>query len=70
MMERLISFLELVFTPYFVGLLIVCGIFLSYIYPVVIADNRFPIEYKIGKYAGYLYIGGSLIMYIITMLLG
>lgn len=70
MMKTLISFLELVFTPYFVGLLIVCGIFLSYVYPVIIADNRFPVEYKIGKLTGYLYIGGSLAMYIITMLFG
>jgi hypothetical protein len=70
MIEALIRFLELLFTPYFVGLTIVCGIFLSFVYPVILADNRFPVEYKIGKYAGYLYIGGSLVMYFITMFFG
>ena len=60
--------LKLLFTPYFVGLTVCCGMILSFVYPKILADDRFPVEYKIGKYAGYLYIGGSLLMWFITAL--
>lgn len=68
MFDKLLQLMGLLFTPYFVGLLVVCGIILSFVYPIIIADSKYPVEYKIGKYAGYIYISGSLVIYIIVML--
>jgi hypothetical protein len=62
--------MHLVFTPYFVGLTIFCGIWLSFVYPNMAADSRFPIEYRIGKISGYFYMGGSIALYIIGTLFG
>lgn len=67
-MFDIIKILRLIFTPYLVGLMILCGVFLSFVFPSLIADNEFKTEYKIGKYAGYLYMGGSVFMYIIVKL--
>ncbi len=68
MLDTLIRILKLIFTPYLVGLSILCGIFLSVLFPSLIGDNEFKKEYKIGKITGYLYMGGSLIMYILVKL--
>ncbi|HOB19947.1 MAG TPA: hypothetical protein PK830_10140 [Candidatus Atribacteria bacterium] len=66
-MMRLISF---IFTPYFVGLLLICGLILSYVYPKLIAQSKYPVEYRIGKWVGYIFILGGISFFIIAELFG
>jgi len=71
MIDTLLSFMKTVFSSYFAMLTVICGIFLSVIYPYLfISDSEYKTEYKIGKYIGYLYIFGSLFFFIITKLFG
>jgi predicted DNA-binding transcriptional regulator AlpA len=59
----------MIFTEYLLLLLVICGLILSFIYPAMISQKQFPLEYKIGKFGGYLYIGGAFLMWIVTSLL-
>ncbi len=67
-MKQLIHLIALIFTPYFVGLLLICGLFLSFVFPRIIADSKYPIEYRIGKWAGYIFILGGIGFYLIALL--
>jgi hypothetical protein len=64
----LLYFLKLWSTSYFVGLAVICGLILSFVYPHLLKDDRYPVEYKIGKYVGYFYIGGGLVLLLISTL--
>ena len=64
----LLRFLKLWFTSYFVGLAVICGLILSFVYPHMLKDDRYPMEVKIGKYVGYFYIGGGLVLLLISTL--
>ncbi|HBG76076.1 hypothetical protein QBE55_11275 [Eubacteriales bacterium mix99] len=64
----LLHFLKLWSTSYFVGLAVICGLILSFVYPHLLKDDRYPVEYKIGKYVGYFYIGGGLVLLLISTL--
>ncbi len=64
----LLHFLKLWSTSYFVGLVVICGLVLSFVYPHMLQDDRYPVEYKIGKYVGYFYIGGGLALLLISTL--
>ena len=70
MLEVILRIIRMVFTQYLVGLLIICGVVLSLIFPAIIEDSKFPVEYKLGKYAGYAYMSLGVLMFIIVMLLG
>jgi fucose permease len=70
MIKRFFYYISIIFTPYFVGLLLICGLFLSIIYPRVIAHSKYPLEYTIGKWVGYVFIVGGIGAYILVMLFG
>lgn len=61
--------IRMIFTVYLLLLLVFCGLVLSFAYPAMISKKHFPLEYKIGKYGGYLYIGGAFAMWIIRGLM-
>lgn len=69
-MDTAITILSAIFSSYFVILTVVCGLFLSFVYPYVLIDSEFKMEYKIGKIIGYVYIGGSLLFFFIIKLFG
>ena len=72
MIEMLLRIMKLIFSTYFVGLAIICGLILSFVYPYLIdkEDTEFKKEYKIGRIVGYVYIGGSLAALFIVKLFG
>ncbi|HCS75477.1 MAG TPA: hypothetical protein DIW17_16585 [Clostridiales bacterium] len=72
MFENLLQFMKLIFSSYFVGLTVFCGLILSFLYPYIIDKEKaeFKKEYKIGRIAGYVYIGGSLAAFFIVKLFG
>ena len=72
MIQNVLQLLKLIFTAYFVGLVIICGFILSFLYPFLIdqAETEFKKEYKVGRIVGYLYIAGSLVVFLIVKLFG
>ncbi|HHY82811.1 MAG TPA: hypothetical protein GX505_09060 [Clostridiales bacterium] len=70
MLKVIIALMKMIFSLYFVGLTVICGLFLSFVYPMLISDPEFKTEYKIGRIAGYIYIAGSIFFLIITKLFG
>ena len=72
MIDSFFLILKMIFSSYFVGLYIFCGIIISFVYPFLIhnSDTEFKKEYKIGRVIGYLYVSGSLAVFIAVKLFG
>ena len=70
MIDSLFRILKMIFSSYFVGLTMICGIILSFYYPILVckSETEFKKEYKIGKIIGYIYISGSLAVFIVVKL--
>lgn len=67
MLHSVLNVLSNIFTIGFVGLLVFCGLILVFVFPRMI-NTKFPLEYKIGKLVGYLYLIGGPTVYIILIL--
>ena len=67
MLENIIFEIKDVLSVWFVLLLVVSGFVLVFIFPSI-AGSRYPVEYKIGKAIGYLFLFGGPTAYILLMI--
>jgi len=60
---------KMIFTYYLAALFIICGIVNGIIYPMILSDKKYPIEYRIGKYAGYAYLSFGVLILLVYLIL-
>ncbi|MGI6706865.1 MAG: CLC_0170 family protein [Clostridia bacterium] len=70
MLHKISIFIKLVFTDYLLAILIVSGLILAFFYGKQVPKDKFPLEYKISRIGGFLYIFLGLTLFIFTRFLG
>ncbi len=70
MLQKISIFVRLVFTDYLLAILVVSGLILGFFYSKQVPKDKFPLEYKISRFGGFLYIFLGLALFIFTRFLG
>jgi len=70
MLQKISIYIKLVFTDYLLTILIIAGLILAFFYSRQVPKDKFPLEYKISRFGGFLYIFLGLALFILTRILG
>lgn len=69
MSDTIIYYIRLIFTNYLIGIIFVSGLILSFFITSSIPASKYPIENKIAKYGGIIYIFIGVAMFFIRIII-